>query len=66
MGMLSGPVDVVVSSPSSNLCVLLVKMSMGAIEGKCLCGMLSDRLCSCVYTDWNCVEYLWIVLCVGY
>ena len=51
-GILSVPVDLVVSSPSSNCCIPLVVMSKGVMVGKGLFGIFGIWLSSCVYTDW--------------
>ncbi len=54
-GIRSGPVDLEVSSPSSNFFMPLVVMSREGMLGKGLCGMLGIWSSSCVYTDWECV-----------
>ncbi len=53
-GIRSGPMDLEVSSPSSNFFTPFVVMSRGGMLWKGLCGMLGVWSSSCVYTDWEC------------
>jgi len=63
-GIRSGPVELDVSSPSSNFFTPFVVMSRGGMLGKGLCGMLGIWSSSCVYTDWKCVLSI-CALCSG-